>query len=76
VYDLGVGPRPIAQGRLSVDGLAAAFRALATDEGMRRRAAELGGKIRAEGGVGRAVAWVEAFLAKHSKTRRAPGRRS
>jgi sterol 3beta-glucosyltransferase len=76
VHELGVGPRPIGQGCLSVDGLAAAFGALAADEGMRHRAAELGEKIRAEDGVGRAVAWVEAFLAKHSKTRRAPGLRS
>jgi sterol 3beta-glucosyltransferase len=75
IFDLGVGPRPIPQNRLSVDRLAEAFRALAADEGMRRRAAELGEKIRAEDGVGRAVAWVEAFLAKHVKAGSAPGPR-
>jgi sterol 3beta-glucosyltransferase len=69
IYDLGVGPHPIPQGRLSADRLAEAFRALATDEGMRHRAAQLGEKIRAEDGVGRAVAWIEALLTKLSAAR-------
>ena len=55
---LGVGPRPIPQQKLSEDNLAAAIRAAATDEGMARRAATLGTRIRAEDGVRAAV---EAF---------------
>jgi UDP:flavonoid glycosyltransferase YjiC (YdhE family) len=35
--------------------LVAAIRAVTNDEGMRRRAAELGEKVRAEDGVARAV---------------------
>ncbi|HET7479304.1 MAG TPA: glycosyltransferase [Rubrobacteraceae bacterium] len=57
VAGLGVGPRPIPRARLTAERLAAAIHQ-AGDAGMRRRARELGEKIRAEDGVARAV---EAF---------------
>jgi len=58
VHQLGVGPAPIPRRRLTVERLTAAIRALTGDDGMRRRAAALGEAIRAEDGVGVAVAEI------------------
>lgn len=66
VHAAGAGPRPILRRELSVDGLAAALRTLATDDAMAARAARLGEAIRAEDGVARAVQVIERW----------PGRRS
>ena len=55
VRALGVGPEPVPQKRLTDGRLVAAIRAVTEDESTRRRAAELGEKIRAEDGVARAV---------------------
>ncbi|MFV9504679.1 MAG: glycosyltransferase [Oscillochloridaceae bacterium umkhey_bin13] len=65
VYELGVGPRPIARRQLSVEALAEAIRVATTDLTMRSRAADLGLRIRAEDGVARAV----AVIAQHSRLR-------
>ncbi|MEO8611685.1 MAG: glycosyltransferase [Chloroflexota bacterium] len=62
VADLGVGPAPIPQKKLTVDNLAAAIHSAATDTGMRDRAADLGAKLRAEDGVGNAVQMIERLL--------------
>jgi sterol 3beta-glucosyltransferase len=62
VAALGVGPQPIAQRTLSADRLTAAMRTLATDAALQTCAAELGAQIRAEDGVGRAVAVIDAAL--------------
>jgi len=62
VAALGVGPRPIVERRLTAVRLADAIRAAVTDEGMRRRSAELGELLRAEDGVGAAVAIVDRVL--------------
>ncbi|MHB1355529.1 MAG: glycosyltransferase [Anaerolineae bacterium] len=59
VFDLGVGPQPIPQRKLSVERLAQAIHTAVTDQAMRQRAAELGAKIRAEDGVARAVEVVQ-----------------
>jgi UDP:flavonoid glycosyltransferase YjiC (YdhE family) len=59
VFELGVGPRPIPRKRLEANALAAALRVATTDRELRRRAAELGARIRAENGVARAVATFE-----------------
>jgi sterol 3beta-glucosyltransferase len=59
VAELGVGPVPIPQRRLTADRLARAIREAVTDVQMRRRAAELGVKIRAEDGLGQAAAFIE-----------------
>ncbi|MGD2152466.1 MAG: hypothetical protein PVG79_04310, partial [Gemmatimonadales bacterium] len=48
--------------RLTAERLADAIRAAVTDEGMRRRSAELGERLRAEDGVGKAVAIIDREL--------------
>ncbi|CAA9349125.1 MAG: UDP-glucose:sterol glucosyltransferase [uncultured Gemmatimonadaceae bacterium] len=60
VAQLGVGPRPIARKRLTVERLARALREATGDEAMRERAARLGAAIRAEDGVGAAVEVIDA----------------
>ena len=59
VFELGVGPEPVPRKNLTVDRFAGAIRQALTDEAMRQRAAQLGSQIRAEDGVGHAVAVVE-----------------
>ena len=59
VYELGVGPKPIARKALSVERLAEAIRSAVTDTAMREKAADLGKRIRAENGVARAVEVIE-----------------
>lgn len=61
VYDLGVGPRPIARRRLTVAKLAQAIEQAVSDEAMRKRAAALGEQIRAENGVASAVSIIEQW---------------
>ncbi|MBL8057868.1 MAG: glycosyltransferase family 1 protein [Anaerolineales bacterium] len=60
VAALGVGPQPIPRSKLTVEGLARAIQQAVGDPALRQRAADLGAQIRAEDGVGRAVAAVEA----------------
>jgi len=55
VHELGVALRPIDKLRLSEHALADALRALVNDASLRARAADLGARVRAEDGVGRAV---------------------
>lgn len=55
VFELGVGPKPIPQKKLTTEALSLAIRDAVADAGMRVRAEELGVKIRAERGVHRAV---------------------
>jgi UDP:flavonoid glycosyltransferase YjiC (YdhE family) len=59
--ELGVGPPPIPQRKLTADNLAKAMREAVTDAEMRRRAAELGEKIQAEDGLGNAMAFIEEY---------------
>ncbi len=59
VQALGVGPKPIPRRRLSAERLAEGIRLMVADEAMRRRAADLGARIREEDGVGRAVDLLE-----------------
>ncbi|MFO1430233.1 MAG: glycosyltransferase [Candidatus Competibacteraceae bacterium] len=59
VYDLGVSPRPIPRGKLTVERFATAIGTVVSDSGMRQRAAELGSKIRQEDGVANAVACIQ-----------------
>lgn len=58
---LGVAPPAIGHGRLTTSALAAALRIVLDDTAMRARTAALGARIRAEDGLGVAVARVEAF---------------
>jgi UDP:flavonoid glycosyltransferase YjiC (YdhE family) len=59
VAALGTGPQPIPRKRLTATGLVHALRT-AAEPAMRHRAAEVGERIRAEDGVGAAVAWYDA----------------
>ena len=66
VAALGVGPTPIPKKRLSAERLAEAITQAVRDAEMRQRAATLGERIRAEDGVAKAVAIIEA---QHSQRR-------
>jgi len=59
VYELGVAPRPIPRQRLTVERLAESIRIAVSDMAMRKSAASLGERIRAENGIARAVAVIE-----------------
>ena len=63
IYELGVGPKPIPQKRLSAEGLARAIDEVVSDKTMQQKASKLGEAIRAEDGVDRAVEAVNMFLA-------------
>jgi UDP:flavonoid glycosyltransferase YjiC (YdhE family) len=52
---LGVGTAPIPRKQLTVDLLAQAIQQGVTDQAMRRRAAQLGSRIRSEDGIGESV---------------------
>ena len=55
VGKLGVGPAPIPRRSLTADRLAEAIRVAISDTEIRRKAAALGERIRAEDGIGQAV---------------------
>jgi sterol 3beta-glucosyltransferase len=60
VFELGVGPCPIPQKKLSVENLAQAISTATTDEKMHQCADVLGQKIRAEDGVAQAIQFINA----------------
>lgn len=62
IVQLGVGPPSIPYKKLTADDLAAAIKAVAADPAMRRRAAALGEKLRAEDGVATAVRIIHQIL--------------
>jgi UDP:flavonoid glycosyltransferase YjiC (YdhE family) len=62
VFDLGVGPAPIARKKLTADRLAQAIEQCIQDQEMRASAVRLGEQIRAEDGVGRAVDVISSFV--------------
>ncbi len=64
VAALGAGPRPIAWPKLTPQRLAEAVRQAVGAPAMRENAAVLGAKIRAEDGIGTAVALIESYLAR------------
>jgi sterol 3beta-glucosyltransferase len=64
VWMLGAGPRPLPQRRLTVETLSAAMRAAVSDPTLRERAARLGKTIRAEDGIGEAIAQIEAYVGR------------
>jgi len=63
VFELGVGPEPIPHKKLSVEKLANAIQVAVSDDDIRKRAAGLGEKIRAENGLARAVDFISDQLA-------------
>ena len=62
VHELGVGPAPIPQSKLTADHLAAAIQTATSDETMQRKAAALGDKLRAEDGVGNTVRQIGQYF--------------
>jgi UDP:flavonoid glycosyltransferase YjiC (YdhE family) len=66
VTALGVGPKPLLPDRLNSATLANAMTTLTTDDDMRRKAAALGARIRAEDGVGTAVSVIEEYVQNKS----------
>ncbi len=62
VEALGVGPRAIPRKRLTASSLAEAIRCAISATEMKRRAADLGEKIRAERGTARAADLIEEHL--------------
>jgi UDP:flavonoid glycosyltransferase YjiC (YdhE family) len=62
VEQIGAGVRCAASTRVTAEQLAAALDKVTTDTTLRQRAAALGEKIRAENGVGRAVAVIQDCL--------------
>jgi sterol 3beta-glucosyltransferase len=69
VHDLGVGPAPIPQKKLTAAGLAAAIQSAVSDRAMQQRAAALGEKIRAENGVARAVEVIDTIIGAKAKAK-------
>lgn len=67
VFALGAGPRPIPRSALTVERLAERLRAATTDPAMSDRARQLGERLRAEDGVGRAVALIGEVLGSSRK---------
>jgi sterol 3beta-glucosyltransferase len=61
VRAVGAGPEPLAARRLSA-GLTERLGDLVRDEGYRRRAAAIGGLIRAEDGLGQGVTVLERLV--------------
>jgi len=62
VAALGIGPAPLDPRRLTAEALAQAMTQVTQDQSLRERAAELGRHIRAEDGVGNAVALFEQYI--------------
>ncbi len=62
VQALGVGPRPVQRKTLTVSKLAEAIKLAVGDQDMQQEAAALGERIRAEDGVGSAVAFIRKYL--------------
>jgi sterol 3beta-glucosyltransferase len=64
VWLLGAGPHSLLRRQLTVDRLARMINQLASTEKLRRRAEQLGQKLRAEQGVTNAVYLFQRFIAK------------
>ncbi len=62
VYELGIGPAPIPQKRLTAAKLGHALRLLASDHLMQMQAAALGEQIRAEDGVATAIKVIKSVV--------------
>jgi sterol 3beta-glucosyltransferase len=62
VNALGAGPKPIPRNKLTATGLAAAIASAITNQNIKRRAEDLGAKIRVEYGIGQAVEMIGQYL--------------
>ncbi|KPF42559.1 hypothetical protein D621_20685 [beta proteobacterium AAP51] len=63
LHRTGLAPAPLPQRRLTTERLAAAMHQAVHDEPLRRAAAAMGERLRAEDGVARAVEWLERWQA-------------
>ncbi len=61
VQELGAGPKPISRNKLTTAKLVGAIQQAVSDDAIKRKAAQLGRRIRAEDGIGNAVRLIEAF---------------
>jgi len=64
VYELGVGPKPIPQKKLTVQNLSSALLELSSNQAIRTRAAALGKQISEENGVAQAIKIIEKIVNK------------
>ena len=64
VHEAGLGPAPLPQRTLSAARLAAAMHEAVHSDAMRGAAAEMGRRLSAEDGVGRAVEWLQQWQAR------------
>lgn len=64
LYELGVSPRPFPINRITPQRVAAAIDVAVSDPGIKRRAAEIGEKIRSEDGVRRAVELFNEYMTR------------
>ncbi len=62
IYEMGVGPKPIPRQKLTAEHLSAAISTAVSDANMRARASLLGGHIRLEDGVRRAVSVLNEYV--------------
>ncbi len=70
VYELGCGPKPVRRRKLTGEILADALRDLESNVGYARNAQEVGEKLRAEDGTGRAIEVIEEVMANYQPRRR------
>ena len=61
-HEMGIGPKPIPQKRMTVERLTEAFLQLKNDQLMAEKAAAIGAKIRAENGVGDTIQLIEDLV--------------
>ena len=59
VFELGVGPKPIAQKKLSAENLTEAIKIAVTDQSIRDAAEKLGLTLKKEDGVAKAISVIE-----------------
>lgn len=62
VYELGAGPKPIPQARLSAENLAEALQFATSDRNVLSQSKKRGAQIRAENGIACAVEVIERFV--------------
>lgn len=63
LFDLGVGPKPLARTKMTVEALCEAIIDLTTNQVYQEKAREIGAKIHEENGVANAVRLIEASMA-------------
>lgn len=67
VRDLGVGPAPIPQKKLTVENLAALIHQATSTTSMQEKAANLGAKLQAEDSIGQALQFISRVMAGETK---------